>query len=98
MLALISDIAARSGSGSPASFSSSSRVRRLYSSAWAMVVPPLWGGGLVLALDLSVALDVRGVRLAPDVDRDDRVHVGREIELFAIATELANQLAHIHEL
>src|SRR5438105_704421 len=39
--ALISDIAARSGSGSPAIASSSSRVRRRYSSgSFAMVTPP----------------------------------------------------------
>src|SRR5919201_6102658 len=77
--ALMSDIAARSGSGSPASFSSSSRVSLWYcSSVLPTFVLPLLRIGL---RDVGCLLCVRiGDRaVARDVQRDGRVDRRRDV-------------------
>src|ERR671920_555350 len=73
--AFTSDIAARSGSGSPASRSSSSRVRRVY---WSLLIvrSPLLGGRRFPGLD---ALGDRGLLRGVGVrDGAVRQHVGRQ--------------------
>src|ERR687896_197721 len=77
--ALMSDMAARSGSGSPASRSSSSRVTGLYSMVWSvMLVSSLVALGEVDRL-LGVRIGDRVVR--GDVQRDGRVDRGRHVRI-----------------
>src|ERR671934_1745694 len=77
--ALIRDIAARSGSGSPAMASSSSRVRRLYFS----VTTAPFSGELRGLADRGVLNGVRvGDRpIGQDVRRDRRIHRNGEIRV-----------------
>src|SRR5919108_3256259 len=89
-LALMSDIAARSGSGSPASFSSSSRERALYSTSLVaiLILLPLTLGRVCLAfirhlrsagsLHDALSAAARNLGLGPllaDVRSDHRIDV-----------------------
>src|ERR671934_3061394 len=80
--ALISDIAARSGSGSPASLSSSSRVRTLYSCSAMTFLTFLsavrWSGALADVARLRRLRSCDGV-VRQDVERGGEVDGDRHI-------------------
>src|SRR5436305_5147148 len=81
-LALIRDIAARSGSGSPAIFSSSSLVRTLYWPSSFFLEPMLasWSGGLGDVRRLGRLGDRRGV-VGQHVQRERRVDRGGDVRV-----------------
>src|SRR5436190_1256486 len=81
-LALIRDIAARSGSGSPAIFSSSSLVRTLYWPSSFFLEPMLasWSGGLRDVRRLG-GLGGRGGVVGQDVERGCQVDGDRDVRV-----------------
>src|SRR5919198_1164105 len=79
MFALISDIAARSGSSSPAIALSSSRVSCLYSGCSPMWFPPPWLLGRLVDRDVLRRAGDGGGVVGQDVRRERDVHRDRQV-------------------